>query len=296
MTTKNIPLAYMAIISLFGTTGLVFATLNSEAQPELQMASASTALETQKEVEIEAQAAYVYDMVEGMVLYEKSGTVQLPLASITKVAVATLARQFLDMNESITFTPRDLSTEGDSGFKDGETWNTENLLEFTLMTSSNDGATALGRKLEESTDVDIVTLLNIQAETLELNQTYFTNPTGLDNSELYSGSYGSAKDVTQLLSYAYKTAPEIFFSTSQETQIFKNSIGEIYEAKNTNQAIGELPGLVFGKTGFTDLAGGNLGVVVETEPGHAYIIVVLGSSVDGRFDDIVKLYKTVLWN
>ncbi|PCI30126.1 hypothetical protein COB52_01835 [Candidatus Kaiserbacteria bacterium] len=296
MTTKNIPIAYMAIISLFGATGLVFATLNSEAQPELQMASASTALQTQKEVQIEAQAAYVYDMAEGKVLYEKSGTVQLPLASLTKVAVATLARQFLDMNESITLTQADLNTEGDSGFKDGETWNTEDLLEFTLMTSSNDGATALGRKLEEATDVDVVTLLNIQAETLELNQTYFTNPTGLDNSELYSGSYGSAKDVTQLLSYAYKTSPEIFFSTSQQTQIFKNSSGEIYEAKNTNQAIGELPGLVFGKTGFTDLAGGNLGVVVETEPGHAYIIVVLGSSVDGRFADIVKLYKTVLWN
>ena len=60
-------------------------------------------------------------------------------------------------------------------------------------------------------------------------------------------------------------------------------------AFNTNEALGELPGLIMGKTGITDLAGGNLGIVFEVSPNHPVVAVVLGSTRDGRFEDMKKL-------
>ena len=44
-----------------------------------------------------------------------------------------------------------------------------------------------------------------------------------------------------------------------------------------------------GKTGYTDLAGGNLAVVFDVGPVHPVIAVVLHSTQLGRFDDMKKL-------
>jgi D-alanyl-D-alanine carboxypeptidase len=61
----------------------------------------------------------------------------------------------------------------------------------------------------------------------------------------------------------------------------------------TNQAIESLPGAEASKTGYTDMAGGNLGVVVDISLGHPVVIVVLGSTKEGRFRDMSILYNTL---
>jgi len=55
----------------------------------------------------------------------------------------------------------------------------------------------------------------------------------------------------------------------------------------------ELTPLVGSKTGYTDLAGGNLLVIVEYPIGHPLGIVVLGSSAEGRFLDVKKILKWI---
>jgi len=50
-----------------------------------------------------------------------------------------------------------------------------------------------------------------------------------------------------------------------------------------------VPGFIAGKTGYTDLAGGNLVVVFDVEPGQPLIAVALGSTQEGRFSDIRAL-------
>jgi D-alanyl-D-alanine carboxypeptidase len=52
--------------------------------------------------------------------------------------------------------------------------------------------------------------------------------------------------------------------------------------------------LVGGKTGLTDLAGGNLAVIFDIAPNHPVAAVVLGSSEKSRFDDIEKLVDKTL--
>ena len=41
-----------------------------------------------------------------------------------------------------------------------------------------------------------------------------------------------------------------------------------------------------GKTGYTDLAGGNLAVVFDVAPSHPVVAIVMHSTEDGRFADM----------
>jgi D-alanyl-D-alanine carboxypeptidase len=48
------------------------------------------------------------------------------------------------------------------------------------------------------------------------------------------------------------------------------------------------------KTGYTKLAGGNLLVVVDANQNEPVVLVVLGSSMTGRFDDIIRLTESAV--
>ena len=55
-----------------------------------------------------------------------------------------------------------------------------------------------------------------------------------------------------------------------------------------------MPGLLRSKTGFTDLAGGNLAVIFDAGMNHPVAIVVLGSTQSGRFTDVKTLMAATL--
>ncbi|MBF05554.1 hypothetical protein CL644_02500 [bacterium] len=295
----NTFLKYIALFSLIGGVGLITSSLNiffTQAAPT-QPASAILAVDRPydfSDSDIVAKAAYVFDINEGKALFKKNAEAQLPLASIAKIPVALLAKKYLSPEEMLTITPYALTPEGDWGLTIGDSWKVSDLIDYTLMTSSNDGAAALAEKIEEVSGEEVVTLLNNQASAMGLQQTYFLNETGLDSNIAFSGVYGSAQDVGTLFAQAYITAPDTLIATAISERTYYSGEGLEYKAKNTNKAIGELPGLVFGKTGFTDLAGGNLAVVTESEPGHPFVIVVFGSTIEDRFNDVVKLTRATL--
>ena len=67
-----------------------------------------------------------------------------------------------------------------------------------------------------------------------------------------------------------------------------------HDARNTNQDTLSIPWILASKTGYTDLAGGNLVIAFDAGMMQPYIIAVLGSSKDGRFSDVNKLYKATI--
>ena len=69
--------------------------------------------------------------------------------------------------------------------------------------------------------------------------------------------------------------------------------GAISGIPNTNQDIETISGAEASKTGYTDMAGGNLGIIVDISVGHPVVIVVLGSTREGRFKDMDTLYKAL---
>ena len=121
----------------------------------------------------------------------------------------------------------------------------------------------------------------------------FTDAAGLDENERIGGM-GTALDVAKLFGVARKLYPEILEATTRTRVTTVASNGRISGIPNTNQEITNLFGAEVSKTGFTDSAGGNLGVVVDVALGHPVVIVVLGSTREERFSDTERLYKALL--
>lgn len=253
-----------------------------------------------KGVTLEAEAAYVWDVSLQRALFTKNAQAQLPLASLTKLMTALVTYEAHAAPEFTSITKEALNQEGNNGFHEGDTWNTKKLLDFTLMTSSNDGAYALAGSVgkafaDSATDPEkaFVKQMNAKSEEIGLSQTYFTNPTGLDASEAQSGSYGSARDMAFLMEYIVRNTPTLLEETRYTTATFKDSAGLMYAATNTNQHIESIDNPLGSKTGYTDLAGGNLVVALDVGLNHAVVISVLHSTKEGRFSDVQKLIQKV---
>jgi D-alanyl-D-alanine carboxypeptidase (penicillin-binding protein 5/6) len=235
--------------------------------------------------ELEARSAIVYDAKDGKVLYSKNADAQLPLASLTKLMSAEAILSFKAQDADVAITLDDLTPEGDSGLVVGERWSLKNLLTFGLVESSNDAMAAAAASAGTSS---IVERMNATAQTLGLTGASFLNETGLDLTKNEAGAYGSAHDVALLASDFLKRYPELFNATvAQKTELRVN--GKIIEATPTAGPILDIPGLLGAKTGYTDLAGGNLVAAFDLEVGHPIVVVVLGSSIDGRFSDVRSL-------
>ena len=111
----------------------------------------------------------------------------------------------------------------------------------------------------------------------------------MDESSTQAGALSSARDVATLFAYALKTNQTLFAGTTQKEVPLGPTNFHEREAHNTNNALSDIPDLIMGKTGTTDLAGGNLAIIFNPIPNHPVIIVVLGSTITGRFDDIKAL-------
>lgn len=290
MISKNASIAIGLILILF-----VGVAVGLRIRFELEAVSLASSIcaPLQWSPEIYARAAYLVDIQTGDVLYQKEATQQVPLASLTKLMTTLVAHEILGGNSRITISDASFEPEGDSGFLLNEMWDSSDLIDFTLITSSNDGAHTLAletsKKLGKAPG-DFYMLMNEKAQELKLSQTYFLNETGLDVSSSTSGAYGSAKDVASLLMYANHTVPETFSASSEPKKVFTSLSGFEHVATHTSAVTSEIPGGVLAKTGFTDLAGGNLAIIAEPIPGRPVAIAVLQSDRDIRNHDVKVLY------
>lgn len=251
-------------------------------------------------IHLQADAAIVIELNTGKVLFEKNADTQLPLASLTKVPLALAVSEVLDPERVITI-PYDTSyTEGGQRLLQGERWKIRDVMHFTLIASSNEGAQILA----DAADAQLHSLyasstpgkaalwrMNDLATSLGLSHTYFLNVSGLDESEAQSGAYGSARDMAKVFAYAATSRPDVFAGTTKDGMLLYDQDGRSTAAFNTNEALGQIPGLIMGKTGYTDLAGGNLGVVFDAGLSQPIVAIVLGSTHAGRFSDMRLLVE-----
>ncbi len=245
-------------------------------------------------ISVRASAAIVFDIEKNKTLFSKNPNEQLPLASITKIMTALIVVENLDLNDSITITNQDLVGGSNGNLVTGDTWKIKNLIDYTLVTSANGGASALARKVATVTNKDFVSLMNKKSEELRLDNTYFINPTGLDIGEQYGGSYSSANDTAVLISYIVSQYPSLLIASSKHSVHVNSESGKIYTGNNTNNIVGDIPGLIASKTGFTYNAGGNLVIVFDTGLRQPIAVVVLGSTKETRFSDVKKLVDSTI--
>src|SRR3989344_311661 len=217
---------------------------------------------------------------------------------------ALVAEDISPLYGTITISGEALTADGDSGLLIGEEWSLKNLLDFSLLTSSNYGMRAvalslgaLSRANATSAEIvsDFVLEMNNKASTLGLKNTYFINETGLDEDEIKSGAYGSAHDVSALFEYAITHHPELLAATKEPRGVYYSFSNQAHMGKNTNFLVDEIPGIIASKTGFTNTAGGNLVVAFDPEIGRPIIISILGSTERGRFEDVRALVSAVMF-
>ena len=135
-----------------------------------------TVLNEFPEVAIQARAAYVYDARTKTVLFAKNENTRMPLASLTKVMSALVAQELSPSYGTVSVSSDAIAAEGDSGLLPGERWSLKNLLDFSLITSSNDGIRAVALALgaldrSDATSEEILSgfVVKVNAKATELD-------------------------------------------------------------------------------------------------------------------------------
>jgi len=277
-------------IALLFTSGLLalfifIPSAASQKSPASLAAEAPAAPNAFAQVSIKAEAAIVYDLATGQTLYAKNADAQLPLASLTKLLTVYAALATLSLETPITIPLEATRAEAPRAFNEGQVFPLADLARLTLTASLNDGAVAIvsaaAARMNRSPDEALASA----AAALALSQTYAVNGSGLDVSAAVSGGYGSAYDLARLAGALVEKAPSVAAATTEHSAEAVSLGGTSFSVQNTDPIVATIPRLLLSKTGYTDLAGGNLALVFDAGLGHPISVVVLGSSRNARFTD-----------
>ncbi|MBO1910334.1 D-alanyl-D-alanine carboxypeptidase, partial [Microvirga sp. 3-52] len=134
----------------------------------------------------------VIDAETGRLLSGSNEHVRLPIASLTKIWTAFTVLESGAPLGMTTISPEAASAEGSSIYlQQGVTADVEGLLYGLMLRSGNDAAYALAEHAGGSLD-GFVDLMNENAIVFGLNDTVFTNPSGLHNEIHLSTAYDTA--------------------------------------------------------------------------------------------------------
>lgn len=298
----RLALAAFSLVALAGLACLAwvnFATpkviISSQASP---VATTSTPAISFPDVELEARAAVVYDINNRKILFAKNANAALPLASLTKLMTVLVSAEQVPVKTIVSVPNLGLdSNQTNDSLIAGEKWRLKDLIDFTLVSSSNEGARALAlvaMSNNQNPELNFISAMNNRKQTLGLNDLRFYNETGLDESSNLAGAYGSALAIAKLNAYLVTHHPELISATKLSSIKLKTSDQITHLAVNTDKVVADLPGLLSSKTGYTLLAGGNLAIVFQAGLNRPIAVTVLGSSFDGRFSDTKKLVAATL--
>lgn len=233
---------------------------------------------------VDAKSATVYDTRSGRFLFTKSARSHLPIASLTKIMTSFIVAEQLSLNDTVKVSAEVVRVDGEKQtlYKD-EQISVLSLLKLMLIESSNDAAFAIAEHFKNVTGKDMVQEMNDKARLLQMSETKFLDPAGLNDS-----AYSTIEDMTKLIR---NTMAEniIWDITAEKSTSVRSADGAIeHKIENTNQLFGVIPDVVGGKTGYTDNALGCMILIVNI-PGKndKLISIVLGSK--DRFGDIEKL-------
>lgn len=244
-------------------------------------------------ISIQAKALSIFDQTSSRKIYGRNDNIALPIASLAKIMTVITALGDSNLDTIVSISASAIRQEGNYGFFVDEKFKIKDLAKITLIGSANDGAYSLASN-------DLLEKMNMKAKKLGMENTKFFNFTGLDydkeeNEGLLqeAGAFSSAEDVNNMVMYALKAHPDVFKASAIEEINIKSESGFNHNIKNTNVILKKIPNIIFSKTGFTPLAGGNLSIVYKDKYDHEIIITILGSTIDERFTDMEKIINAL---
>ena len=215
----------------------------------------------------------IADLTAGKVLAAKDPHGRYRPASTIKILLILVVLDELDLDDTVTGTQEDDEVEGDAaGVGPGGVYTVRDLVSGLMMVSGNDCANALARALGGRQQA--VDKMNAKARELGALDTRTASPSGLDGPGMSTSPYDEA------LIFAAALQNDDFVNISKQTQMRfpgypgmptptptdQGGDGAVVETTtqttpavdpgidlyNMNQLLYDYPGILAGKTGYTD--------------------------------------------
>ena len=243
--------------------------------------------------EVSAPGAVLMDADSGIVLYGKNVHRPLYPASTTKILTCLMAYDALELDSQVVFSheavfsvPRDASN---IGIDENEKLTVEQALYATMAASANECANALGEACAGSISA-FADRMNEKAAELGCQNSHFINTNGLFDEAHYTTPYDLG-----LISNAYFENSFLCMIANTRNYHIPQTTGQPDDIwiLNHNQFInGErsMPGMIGGKTGYTEAAHASLVTCVERD-GLRLICVVMGVDPPGQYNDTETLIR-----
>ena len=240
---------------------------------------------SKEEPKINSRSAVVYDRKSKKVIWGKKENERRPMASTTKIMTAIVVLENANLDDTVIVSKKAAGTGGSRlGLKTGDKITINNLLYGLLLVSGNDAAVVLAEHVSGSVE-SFAEKMNQKAEEMNLEDTHFIVPHGLDMENHYT----TALELAEMADYAMnnKKFAEIVATKVKTINISGRSKSLI----NTNELLGNLEGVNGVKTGFTNGANRCL-VTSVSRNGMNVIAVVLGADTKkDRTRDSVEIIE-----
>ncbi|MDR7869991.1 MAG: D-alanyl-D-alanine carboxypeptidase family protein [Tissierellaceae bacterium] len=243
------------------------------------------------DADITAKSYLLMDFNSGEIILANNEHEKLPPASITKIMTLLIALEYID-NGNIKLDDRVIISEsaskaiGTSVYLDaGEVQTVENLLKAIAIRSANDASIALSVHISGSEEA-FVDLMNDRASKLGMENTHFSNSSGLPIENHYSTSYDIALMSRELMKHDIIIP---YLTTWMEDMEVGKSKTSVQTMVNTNRLIRDYEGANGIKTGSTTEA--KYCLSASAKRGDLQLIaVVMGSDSSSlRFSEAMKL-------
>ncbi|MEK7507131.1 MAG: serine hydrolase [Patescibacteria group bacterium] len=236
--------------------------------------------------EPEAKAVGLFDVHSEKYLYSKNINERLPIASVVKLMTAIVIMENLALNDIYTVAAEDINVDGKGAdLSKGEKIKGGDLFKIMLIKSSNDAALTFARQAERQ-GINLVARLNEKAKLLGMNDSKFTDPAGLDDSDAFS----TVDDLIKLVRYVEKY-PIIWETLTTRIADVGSADGAYqHHLINTNQLLERMPNIIGGKTGYTDGALETMVLEVSINGGRDKLVSILLGSRD-RFGETKQLIE-----
>lgn len=219
-----------------------------------------------------AQAWLVADLDSGQILAAKDPYAVHAPASTIKVLLALVALDEVPMDATVVADTADAHAECNCvGIKAGQTYTARELLNAMLLESGNDAANTMAHLLG-GRDVT-VDKMNAKAAALGASSTHTASPSGLDAPGMDIRS--SPRDLAVIFRAAL--ANPVFAEITREP-------GAPFPGRalhNQNELLYRYPGVIGGKTGFTDIARKTYVVAAERDGKRLVVAMMYGLVHEG---------------
>jgi serine-type D-Ala-D-Ala carboxypeptidase (penicillin-binding protein 5/6) len=213
----------------------------------------------------------VLSTMDGRELWARDPTARVAMASTTKIMTAVVVLERAGLGDMVS-VDRQAATVGQSamGLVVGEKLTVGELLKGVLVQSGNDAATLIAEHVGGTVD-DFVRMMNEKAAALDLLDTHYANPHGLDQA----GHYTTAADLTSLARYAMRDP--VFRQIVGTYTVKVRSDRYTHLLTNHNGLLKTYPGTEGIKTGWTNNAGYCI-VVAAKRNGIELVGTIMGTA------------------